>query len=149
MAFDDATYQHFLHQTLGRTAALLGWEELGTHYAAVLEEALLVLDVETIDSLTTREELLAARAVGRWLVWRAVAAETAGDFQFSADGGSYSPQQVHEHALAMTAQYEAEAGQYGYGSWNIVTTVPVHYHRDPLRDYDDELAALIDAEGGT
>lgn len=137
-------FKGYLHRILSHTAVVLGWSVDGSDYDEILNDTLIALGVDDVASITDNADLKMLRAVGRYFLWQAVAAATVGDYQFSADGGSYNRQQVHDHALKMLAQAESEAAYYGVVDAYNVTVSNVAYHRDPYRDYNDELATQID-----
>lgn len=142
--YTDQTFAQFLHAVLGRVATALGWSVGAGSYDLVIEETKLILGEGDLSTITEDEGIRELRAIGRWSVWQHVANDTAGDFQFSADGGSYSPQQFHEHALAMAARYEMEAAEFGHGQL-VVTTAKASYGLDPYKIYDvDEIATELD-----
>jgi hypothetical protein len=142
--YTDSTFKEYLHRALGHTATGLHWSVAGGHYDELLLDTKLALDVNDLASLTSNADLKKLRVVGRVQLWRAVLAATAGDYAFSADGGSYSREQVHAHAQAMLAQAESEAMAVGALEGYVVSNGKASYPGDPYADYDDELASWID-----
>jgi hypothetical protein len=55
-------------------------------------------------------------------VWAIKAARCAGDFNFSADGASYSKADILAHCLEMEAQYLAKSRTGGLGTIQVIGT---------------------------
>ena len=133
------SFKQYLCHSLRDMAGALGWTVANGDFDEPLNDALLMLDNDDVANFTTNAQLRLLRSAGKVAVWRAVVATTAGDYQFSADGGSYNRQQVHDHARKMVADVEAEASGLGvdvYGGYEVgIATIT--YHNDPYADYEE------------
>lgn len=139
-----ATFKAYLHTVLGTVATSLGWTVNAGNYDEVVNDALLSLNTDDITTLTTNTQLKQLRAAGRVSLWRMVASTLAGDYNFSADGGSYSREQAHAQALRMLQQAETDAAALGVLDGYEVTSTGASYGRDPYKDYDTPYADFID-----
>jgi hypothetical protein len=139
-----ATFKAYLHTVLGDVATRLGWTVVGGQYDEVVTDALLILNADDIATLTSNTQLKKLRAAGKLALWQKVAGFLTGDYDFSADGGSYSRSQAHDNALAMIKQAENEASALGVLEGYEVTSLAAKYTRDPYRDYTDDLATTYD-----
>jgi hypothetical protein len=90
-------------------------------------DLLLELGVSQPSAIT---DVRRARAFARVFIWRRVAARTAGDFNFAADGGRYDRSQVHDNAVKMAAAAEADASPFGWSGSG--------------RGYVDEIVSRVD-----
>lgn len=139
-AEDFGTY---LLGRLGHTATGLGWATgaNGGDFEEVINDTLIQMGLTDIANVTAAR-IPELRALAQVHLWTAVAESVAGDFDFSADGASYSRSQLQEHAQAMLEKAETRAMQYD-PSYQV-TGHPAKYHRDPYADHDDHLTDHID-----
>lgn len=141
-SYTEATLASYMQTVLQDVGLALGWTTTPDDYQNAVDESLLLMEVDDIADISGRASLRQLRAAARITVWSQVAAATAGDYKFSADGGSYDRHQVHEHALAMKAQAESDAYALGVGaSWTVGqdrlkhVQDPYEYHTDAERTY--------------
>lgn len=142
--YTPQTFKEYLHSLLGHTAAGLSWSVAGGSYDEILSEALLAIDTDDITTITDNAGLGKIRAVGRYCLWSAVAAALAGEFDFSADGGSYSRNQAHENALKMLDRAEIDLAQYGLIGYVVTSSGATYGKYDPYQNHDDALSEAID-----
>ncbi len=128
-AYTEAELKAYIHTALGAVASSLGWTVNAGSYDEIVNDALLAYGVDDIASVSGRESIAKLRALSRLMAWRAVVSETATDYNFSADGGSYSRAQVNEMARARVADLETETA--AYRMENAVRTQRVVYANDP------------------
>lgn len=140
--YTPITFEQYLLDSLGATGIQLGWQTIGD-LENVVVDTLLLLGVDDITTLVENADLRKLRVAGQLCLWRQVMASTAGDYTFSADGGSYSRDQVFAHAQQMMAQAEAAAAALDILDTYAVTSLAANYHIDPYADYDDDLAVQI------
>ena len=106
--YTEGTLATYMHTTLGAVATSLGFIDPASYTEAVYE-AIFAYGVDSIASITGRDNLRRLRGLARVQVWQLVANVTAGDFDFKADDASFSRSQVHKMALENIAQAKAEA----------------------------------------
>ena len=97
---------------LGVTSAVanaVGWT--ATNFTEAVNDAMSAYGVTDIALATDIAKL---RSIAKVEAWRAVADATVADFQFSADGGSYNRQQIHQQAVAALERAENDAVDKGY-----------------------------------
>lgn len=138
-SYTEEEFATYLHQSLGHTAEALGWSTAGNDYDLIVEETLLAMGVSDIDEVTDIRQI---RALGQLHLWQAVANAVAGDYDFSADGASYSRSQLIQHA-----QQRLESARTAAMEWDPAYSAvvgEVTYHRDPYADHDDALSDGID-----
>lgn len=136
-SYTEATLAAYMHATLGDVASALGWASGTASYGNAVDEALLAYGATDIATITGTEGIAKLRALARAESWRQVAAYTAADFDFTADGATYNRSQIHAQAVKALAQAEADALRHGaYGYSMIVQNVrDVH---DPYAYIDDD-----------
>lgn len=126
----------YLHATLGRVADLMAYT-VPASYAEPIASALLTLGWDAVTEADTAAKTAQLRAVARWQAWQMVADQTAGYSQFSADGQSHSPQQIHQQASARAFAAEMEAQRLGVATTGAATVIRVRHKHDP---YDSSFA---------
>lgn len=129
--YSEITFAEYLHQALGATAEALGFDPSAGSYAEVVNETLLAYGELAMANITGAANLKKLRALGRLEAWRAVVAQTAGDFAFEADGGKYNRSEIHKMALENLAKAESEAAQYDTSL--RVGIDSVNYIHDPYK----------------
>lgn len=109
LIYTEATFKVYLHAALGAAATALGWTVDGGDYDEIVNETLLAYGVADIaDAADIRK----VRALGRREAWRGVITAVSLDYDFKADGGSYSRSQMQEQARQAFALAESEALPY-------------------------------------
>lgn len=104
--------------------------------AEPVDEALVRYGVSDIASATDIKKL---RALARIAAWEYLAANSAGKYNFSADGGSYSRGSLHNHCVINLNHALADA--LPYMTEYYVEVVDVDHKNDPYEYYeaDDRL----------
>jgi hypothetical protein len=108
-AYSEATLKGLMHAMLGAVADSLGWSVAGGSYDEALNETLLAYGTDDVATVVGRENLLELRALARREVWRAVMAETSGDYDFQDEAGRNNRSQVFAMASKNYAQAAADA----------------------------------------
>lgn len=103
---------------LGQTAAALDWSGQSDIQPAI-DGALLAYGVATITDATDTAKLRAAAALA---AWELVVNATVGNFHFSTDGQSFSPEQFHAQAVKRLALAEQQAAAFGIGAGVVRVT---------------------------
>ena len=130
--YTEETLAQFIIGALSQVGSVLGWTTLAD-VQDVVDETLLAYGVDTIDAAM---EVRKMRTLARREAWRAAAAGLAIHFDFSADGGSYSKEQLYTHAQEMFRQTEQAA--YAYDSGYQVGVDRLRYVHDPYRVVDED-----------
>jgi len=132
-SYTEDQLKGFMHRTLGAVASVLNWDVFTNAYDEAAIETLLAYGVDTIAEATDMRKL---RALARREVWRAVMHETVGDFDFSADGGSYNRSQIHAQAVTQFSRAADDALEYDDINWRVsVATLTQEY--DPYAPPED------------
>lgn len=136
-SYTEATLATYMHSVLGDVATTMGWSAGTASYGEAVNETLLAYGVDSISSISGRDGIAKLRALARVEAWRQVISNTAGGYDFSADGASYSRSQMHEQALASMRVAEADAMQYGgYGYEAIFQNL--EHVQDPYAYIEDD-----------
>lgn len=140
-SYTEIALATYMHGILGPVAAALSYSapagDPGAYQNAV-DEALLDYGADDISTISGRENIRKLRVQARVQVWRQVIAAVTGDFDFSADGGSYDRSQVHEMALKSLAIAEEEAMALGALPGYVVGIDKVKHIHDPYAYVPDE-----------
>lgn len=107
-AYTDLTLAEYMQAVTRNVAAALGWS--ADDFAEAVTDALIAYGVTDLEDATNIPKL---RALARVEAWRAVADGTAADYNFSADGGTYSREQLHKHAVEALGRALERAAAYG------------------------------------
>lgn len=118
--YTEAALADFQVTALGELATALGWTSLTPVVVEAVDDALLAYGVADIATVANIPRL---RALARVAIWQAVARATAGYFNLAVENLSFDKAQVHDHALAMIAEAEREAGWVGAGPSLVVTSI--------------------------
>lgn len=119
-SYTEATLAAFQVDALGNLATALGWTAATSAVVEAVTDTLLAYGVSDV---ATAADIPRLRALARVAIWQAVARATAGYFKFAVETLSFDRDQVHDHALAMIAEAEREAGWVGAGPVLVVTSV--------------------------
>lgn len=138
-SYTETTFGAYLEDVLANMAVMLGWTQAGNSFDEVINETLLAMGQTDIANVT---DIRAIRAIGRLKAWQAVAMALASDYDFSADGASYSRSQAFEHAKAMINEAQLEAAEFDALYSAIVEDVT--YTEDPYENHNDYLSSYID-----
>ena len=136
LSYTEETLALWLHTILGPVAKCFGWTvEIGS-YAEIVNDALLDYGVNDISTITDLNSVTKLRVLARRQAWRAAVEHSAADFAFSADGGSYSRDQIQgmcEKALALA---NADALTFD-PNYKIGVDRTIHIH-DPYAQVDED-----------
>ncbi len=133
-SYIESTLRDYMFAVTGSVASALGWTAV--NFTEAVNDVLFAYGVTDIADAADIAKL---RALAKVEAWRAVADATVADYQFSADGGSYSRQQMHQQAVAAWQRAEAEAVAHDYVE-RVAPTIAMGSmkHRDPyLSELDD------------
>jgi hypothetical protein len=108
-SYTDSELKEYMHDELGAVATALGWSVSGGDYDRALVATLRACGVTDASNASDMAKL---EALARREAWRIAVNETAGDFDYSADGGRYSRSQFHEQCERRFSQAQSEAMQY-------------------------------------
>lgn len=126
-SYSEAELRAYMVTVTSNVAAALGWSE--ANFAEAVNDTLALYGVTDIVEATDIPKL---RTLAKVEAWRAVADATVADYQFSADGGSFSRQQLHQQAVAALERAEGDAVSRGYVDFNTLTIgIGTVKHSDP------------------
>lgn len=108
-SYTESELRDYMLIVTGNVASAIGWT--AANFTEAVNDALIAYGVSTIASATDIAKL---RGIAKVEAWRSIADATAADYQFSADGGSYNRQQIHDHAVKALERAEADAVDRGY-----------------------------------
>lgn len=108
-SYTESTLRDYMLSITANVAGALGWT--ASSFTEAVNDALVGYGVSDIADATDIAKL---RSLAKLEAWRALADATVADYNFSADGGSYSRQQLHQQAVAALQRAEAEAVARGY-----------------------------------
>lgn len=136
-SYSETTLAQYMQEVLSEVATILGWTTTPDDYQTAVDETLLQYGVDDITTVTGRENIKKLRTLARVEVWRQAMAATAGDYDFSADGGRYNRSQVHEQAKAQHAMALQDAMAYGLDNYRVTIDSINHIH-DPYEYFEDD-----------
>jgi hypothetical protein len=96
------------------------------------------MEVDAISEVTGRANIQKLRYAAQIAVWHQVIAATAGDYDFSADGGRYNRSQINEQARQTLALVESNAMAFGLTPNYEVTIDAIQHIHDPYEYIEDE-----------
>lgn len=140
-SYTEAEFADYLQRAMGGLSGVLEWTSDRQSFDEVIIDTLNAMEVVNVEDVP-ESEIPKLRALGKVYLWKSISVEMSADYDFSADGASYSRSQVFEHAQRMLSQAEIDAAD-----WLITSKVGVAkatYHRDPYADHDDYLTDHID-----
>ncbi len=111
-SYTETELAEYAHATLGAVALALDWSVPNGNYDEIVNDSLLAYGETDISLISGVDNIKKLRVLTKLYAWRAVAAISSADFDFSADGGRYSRSQIHAMALEALDLAEREAGQY-------------------------------------
>jgi hypothetical protein len=125
-SYTETTLADYMMDQLKGIATMLGWTTTPDDYQEAVNEALLSYGADDIATIMGRDNLRKLRALAKIEVWKAALAAVTLDFDFSADGGSYSRDQVFQHikdalnqsltdGLVFMPEYAAEIEEIEFG----------------------------------
>lgn len=114
-AYTEFTLLAYMVTVTRAVAGALGWG--ADDFTEALNDTLIAYGVESVGDAGNIPKL---RALAKVEAWRAVVAGTVADFNFSVDGGNYSREQIHTHAVEALTRALEQAAPYvdttdGYG----------------------------------
>ena len=123
-------------------SGVLGWTLVPDDYQEAINEALLMMEVDSISKVSGRGNIRKLRAAARITAWQQVVSATAGDHDWSADSGRYNQSQVNEMARKNLEQAEVDGATFGLlANYQVVIDKVRHIH-DPYQYVDDDLRTL-------
>lgn len=131
----------FCAQLAGPIGDALGWYAAAGDYQPVIDAALLAYgDPFDLAQISGADPIKKLRALLRVEVWRRICDYTAGDFDFKADGGTFSRSQVY--AQAVSQLHRAEADAIAFVPAYQVTPIRMEYKNDPYQYRPEEERTL-------
>lgn len=136
-SYTEATLKAYLHAEVGNIASALGWSVDGGEYDEPVNDALLMYGESDIENIDSTEGVRKLRLLGLLAAWRKAASHLAGDYDFSADGASYSRSQAYAMAEKRVQALESQCA--GFLPEYAVHTQQMDWSHDPYqeREYDD------------
>lgn len=126
-SYTEFSLAAYMLAVTGNVAAALGWDI--ENFDEAVNDALVAYGVSSIADATDIAKL---RALAKVEAWRTAVNGTAADIEFSADGGTYKRNQMHEQALAALERAEAAAMAAGYAdSYAPAISMGSMIHVDP------------------
>lgn len=107
-SYSEETLKAFMLAALSNLGATLGLT--AASFDEAVNDTLLAYGVSDIAQATDMAKL---RGLAKVAAWQVAVAASAGDYDFSADGGNYRRSQLHEQARKGLAAAEADAALYG------------------------------------
>lgn len=102
----EATLRQFMKTELLQTATILKWTDLSHDaYSSALGRTLRRLQASSVEDVGSQSQLEAIAAIE---IWRSVVNETVTAISYTADGGSFSLDSIHRHAVDMVDRLERE-----------------------------------------
>ena len=135
-AYTELMLAVFMDAVLGPVGDVLGYVFANGDYTEAINETLLAYGVTDISLITGAENTARLRALARVAIWRQVVDHSAGDYAFSADGGTYSREQIHTMAQENLARAETLAARYD-PNYRVGVDTLVYKH-DPYSTLDEE-----------
>lgn len=107
-AYTELTLAEYMETVTRNVSGALGWT--ADDFSEAIVDTLIAYGVT---DLTDATDIAKLRALAKVEAWRLCADGTAADYNFSADGGNYSRQQLHEHAVAALDRAKTQAAVFG------------------------------------
>jgi len=127
---------------LGAVADAVGLTTTPDDYQEAVNAALLTYGADDIAGITGRENIQKLRALAKIEAWKLVLAQTAGDFDFRADGGSYNRSQIYAQAVQSLLLAELDAMALGaLIGYQVGVDKLVHIHDPYIYLEDDDRTA--------
>jgi hypothetical protein len=134
-SYTDSELKDYMHAELGAVSSALGWSVAAGDYDHALVRVLRAFGVTDAADASDMSKL---EALARREAWRGAMNETVGDYDFSADGGSYSRSQIHEQCKARFETARAEAMQYDGGYAVETSTIEWDWNPYARDEYDED-----------
>lgn len=115
-SYTESALRDYMVTVTANVAGAIGWT--ATEFTEPVNDVLVAYGV---DNITDATDIAKLRSLARVEAWRAVAGATVADYNFSADGGSYSRNQLHEQAVKALERAESEASANGYAATGAMT----------------------------
>lgn len=145
-SYDEAGLKAYLHAELGTMATGLEWTVDAGSYDEIVYDSLFRYGQIDIGEITGADNVRRLRCLAKVFVWRAVVKAVAGDFDFSADGASFSRSQIQTMAEKALRMAEDEAGPYLYDddddNRNAACITKVTHKHDPYQYVPDDERTL-------
>jgi hypothetical protein len=106
--YTEATLTQFMIGVLKETGVMLNWT-VQAQYQDAIDMTVEALGVTDITQATGGSKI---RSLGRMMVWKTVLDATAGMYDFSADGGSFSRSQINRQAREQYKESKVAAKPY-------------------------------------
>ena len=128
----DAFKEWLLGRLQGRLSQFLDWSVEGGDLDDVLEATLIAYGITEISSVPeTIDGVKKLRALGLAELWTAVVAALAVEFNHSADGASFSRNQLYTNAQDQLTRAASLADAYGWSAQNEARIASVTDGNDP------------------
>lgn len=127
---------------LKELSTALGWTLVPDDYQEAINEALLMMEVDSISEVSGRSNIQKLRYAAQIAVWRQVISATTGDYNFAVDGERYDRSQVNEQAHKALALAESDAMAFGLMPNYQVTIDNMKYIHDPYQYIPDDERTL-------
>lgn len=111
-AYTAESLAEFMVTALGDVAGVVGLASDSAEISEAIVDTLLAHGTDAVADVSGREGIVALRRLAAREAWRVAASAAAARYHFSADGGQYSRQQVHEMIQGPLARAEAAAAPY-------------------------------------
>lgn len=126
----------YMHDVLGAVGTSLDFSVTDGDYAEAVNDALVAYGVDDIQTVSGRANIARLRALARVEAWRLVVRNTAGDYDFQADGARYNRSQIHAQAQENLQEALNDAAAYD-PSYRVGIDRIVHKH-DPYAYLPEE-----------
>lgn len=126
-SYTESDLRDYMLSAVSTVAGMLSM--VADDFTEPVNDALVAYGVADIALATDIAKL---RSIAKAEAWRLVVDATVGEYNFSADGGSYSREQLHKHAVDALTRAEADAISRGYIDSGAPTiTLGAFRHTDP------------------
>ena len=126
-SYTESALRDYMLASVGTVGSMLSLT--ASSFTEAVNDALVAYGVTDIALATNIAKL---RGIAKVEAWRLIVTTTVGEYNFSADGGTYSREQLHKHAVDALARAEADAVSRGYmDSGAPLISVGSMKHTDP------------------
>ena len=126
-SYTESALRDYMLASVGTVGSMLSLT--ASSFTEAVNDALVAYGVTDIALATNIAKL---RGIAKVEAWRLIVTTTVGEYNFSADGGTYSREQLHKHAVDALARADADAVSRGYMDSGAPTiTVGSMKHTDP------------------
>lgn len=136
-SYSETGLADYMHAVLGPVATALDYTSPASYVEAV-NEALLDYGTDDISTVSGRDNIRKLRALAMVQAWRLVVQHVSGDYDFSADGGTYNRSQIQKQAAEALARAEQTAITLGATPGYVLGIDTITHIHDPYRYVPDE-----------